>query len=100
MSERRTEDDSKRLYEEMRGLKDLFIHEQGLNASRYQELRGSVDDVRRNMVTKIEFQSAFEALNQDIGVFSTDSIKLNRRVGLLEKRVTNLEQRGTVPTER
>jgi len=74
----------------------VFTEEQGLNAHRYHELRASSDDIRmtlKSMVTKDQFEKAFDSLTQDITYLSGGHHKLKKRVTLLEKRVGKLEDR-------
>ena len=64
-------------------LTDLFLEEQQLNRSRYEELRGAIFGIESQMVTRKEFESAFGALSEDISAVVTDHVKLKKRVDVL-----------------
>ena len=81
-------------------LMSQFVNRQEIEDGRYVEFKAALADVRQTMVTRTEFQDAFTALNDDIRVFSLDQGKLGKRLVRLEKRVSDLEQRGTGPVSR
>ena len=86
--------------DEIQQILGIVTKEQGLNAHRYSELKRSIDDIYSKlstfsaiMVTKDQFNHAFESLSEDIASLSGDHHKLKRRMTLLEKKFEKLEDR-------
>lgn len=79
--------------DEVKQILEIVTREQELNASRYQELKSSVDEIRSTMATKDELNKAFESLSEDINTFAGDHYKLKKRVDVIDKRLKKVEER-------
>ena len=71
---------------DIRGVLRIVVQNEEINTGRYHEVKGGLDDVRFSlgkMVTRDQFNKAFESLSEDIRAVVGDHVKLEKKVARL-----------------